>query len=68
MVKGMNNYEGKDRGRIRRRNHIARDLATPKYRQRVKEGKKPQVDDGYDWEDEVDEYFREREQEENDNE
>jgi hypothetical protein len=28
-------YEGKDKRRERRRNHIAKDLMSPKYRQRV---------------------------------
>ena len=41
MTKGMNSYEHKERRRIRRKNHIARDLADNKYRQRRREGKRP---------------------------
>ncbi len=33
--KGMNRFEDKERRKQRRHNHIARDLRTPKYRQRV---------------------------------
>ena len=58
MVKGMKQYERKDRARVRRRNHIAKDLTTPKYHQRVREGKKPFIDD-HDWQEEVDEYYAE---------
>ena len=32
---GINKYEGKDRRRERIRNHIAKDLRTPKYGQQV---------------------------------
>lgn len=32
---GLSKYEGKDRRRQRLRNHVARDLYTPKYRQRI---------------------------------
>lgn len=39
--RGLNKYEGKERRRLRRKNHVARDLHTPKYRQRTKEGKRP---------------------------
>ncbi len=35
MTKGINRYEGKDKRRQRRRNHIARDLHKSKYHQRV---------------------------------
>lgn len=35
MTRGMNNFELKDRRRQRRRNHIAKDLKTEKYRQRI---------------------------------
>lgn len=31
---GMSGYEDKERRKIRRENHIARDLRTPKYRSR----------------------------------
>lgn len=41
MTKGMNSYDSKQRRKIRRRNHVAKDLQTPKYRQRIKESKKP---------------------------
>lgn len=35
MTKGINRYEGKDKRRQRRRNHVARDLHKNKYHQRV---------------------------------
>jgi hypothetical protein len=41
---GMKSYEPKQRREQRRRNHIARDLGTPKYRQRVKKNKDPEED------------------------
>lgn len=44
---------------MRRRNHIAKDLQSPKYHQRRKEGKKPEIDD-HDWEDEVEEYYHKK--------
>lgn len=43
---GLSKFDGKDRRRQRRtyqRNHIAHDLGSPKYRQRVKERKR--IDD-----------------------
>lgn len=43
--KGINNFKGKDRRRMRLRNHIAKDLRTPKYQQRKSEGKKPKHED-----------------------
>ena len=46
----------KQKHQVRRRHHIARDLALPKFRQQVKEGKKPEIDD-HDWEEEVDEFY-----------
>lgn len=36
---GMNSYDDKRKRAMRRRNHIARDLADKKYRQRVKNKK-----------------------------
>jgi hypothetical protein len=54
MTKGMKAYDAKERRRMRIRNHIARDLGTPKYRQRVKEGKPqkpaPEIDE---WEEDL---------------
>lgn len=46
MGKGMNSYDDKRKRAMRRRNHIARDLAERKYRQRrietkTKESKYP---------------------------
>lgn len=49
---GMNKYDEKNKRRMRRRNHIARDLRQNKYRQRIKPTKKKNED----W-DEDDEYF-----------
>lgn len=40
MVSGINKYDGKDRRRQRLRNHVAKDLGSPKYRQRVMPCKK----------------------------
>lgn len=40
MGKGMNSYDDKRKRAMRRRNHIARDLAERKYRQRRVEIKK----------------------------
>lgn len=37
---GMQSYDRKQRREQRRRNHVALDLGSPKYRQRVKESKK----------------------------
>lgn len=55
MAKGLNAYEEKKRRDMRRRNHIARDLALPKFRQQVKQGKPqrppPEIDE---WSDELD--------------
>jgi hypothetical protein len=39
-VTGMRAFTGKQRREQRRRNHIAKDLATPKYKQRRVENKK----------------------------
>jgi hypothetical protein len=38
---GMRSYIGKQRREQRRRNHVAKDLGTPKYRQRIKRDVKP---------------------------
>lgn len=47
---GLNKFSDKDRRRQRRsyqRNHIAADLGSPKYRQRVKERKRVDDEEGY---------------------
>jgi len=49
MRHGMNAYSEKEKRAMRRRNHVARDLGKPKYRQRIVESKK---DVWFDWEDE----------------
>lgn len=46
-MSGMNKFEGKDRRQKRRENHIARDLRTPKCRQRRVE----EDDDDWDFKD-----------------
>lgn len=56
----LSKYEGKDRRRQRLRNHIARDLMSPKYRQRVvpmdRKRKDSENNDGTYWfEDTIDE-------------
>lgn len=48
MGRGMKSYDAKQRREQRRRNHIAYDLADRKYRQRIKENKKPK----YKWDEE----------------
>jgi len=55
-VTGLKKFGDKERRKQRRNNHIARDLMTPKYRQRVKAPKRV-ADEGrkyrdYDKEDE----------------
>lgn len=37
---GLHKFEGKEKREQRRRNHVARDLLTPKYHQRVVPDKK----------------------------
>lgn len=47
VTKGINGYEGKDKRRQRRRNHVARDLHKMKYHQRVVKPKRqepPEID------------------------
>lgn len=44
-MSGMNHFESKQRRAVRRRNHIARDLRTPKYGPRIKESKKQHMID-----------------------
>lgn len=40
LMAGLNRFSDKDRRRQRLRNHVARDLALPKYHQRVIEPKR----------------------------
>ena len=57
--KGMQSFELKQRREIRRRNHIALDLHSPKYRPRIKERKMDEEQyemDFSDWEDGYDPY------------
>lgn len=44
---GMNKYSDKQKRAMRRRNHIARDLRTRKYRQRVIKNKR--LEDSVTW-------------------
>lgn len=39
-MSGLNTYDSKQRREVRRRNHVAKDLLTPKYAPRVREVKK----------------------------
>lgn len=39
-MKGLRHYSPKEQRAVRRRNHIHRDLRTPKYEPRIKEVKK----------------------------
>ena len=47
--KGMNRFPDKERREQRRHNHIARDLRTPKYRQRVVKDKRRTNPDPFGW-------------------
>jgi hypothetical protein len=52
---GLNKLEGKDRRRHRLRNHVAKDLMSPKYRQQVVPSRKrvdSEDDDSYYFTDE----------------
>lgn len=40
VTKGMRGYNQKERRKVRMQNHVARDLNTPKYHQRIREVKK----------------------------
>ena len=44
---GMDRYDDKRKRAMRRRNHVARDLADMKFRQRIKESRKKDYD--VDW-------------------
>lgn len=51
-MSGINHYADKQKRLERRRNHIARDLRTPKYAPRVIEDKRRKIkpqDDDYEW-------------------
>lgn len=52
---GINRYEGKDRRRQRLRNHIAKDLRSPKYAPRVIPGRKLSEEPYEEYEDDNDE-------------
>jgi hypothetical protein len=53
MSKNPHRVEEKQRRELRRRNHIARDLWVPEFRQRRIERKR----DKYGWKDRIDEEF-----------
>lgn len=57
---GLNKYSEKEKRSQRRRNHIARDLATPKYHQRVMQRKRVETEHGvyFDWDETEQEDFR----------
>ena len=46
-MSGLNHFDGKQRRSVRRRNHIARDLRTPKYGPRIRELKRQHLIDEY---------------------
>lgn len=52
---GMDRYDDKRKRAMRRKNHIARDLMSPKYRQRVVKPKKKY--DDYDMDDFINGYL-----------
>lgn len=43
---GLNKYSDKDKRRERLRNHIAKDLGSPKYHQRIVERRRYEGEDG----------------------
>lgn len=45
---GLNKYSDKEKRKMRMHNHIARDLRTPKYKQR-RVGRKTRPDDYANW-------------------
>lgn len=49
-MSGMSAFDRKEKRKQRRRNHIAKDLATPKYKQRRVENKKrkPRIEEEED--------------------
>ena len=51
---GMNSYDDKRKRAVRRRNHVARDLAERKYHQRIVDSKKPKYKFLY-WDEDYDE-------------
>lgn len=54
--RGLSSYGEKERRKMRRHNHIAKDLRTPKYAMRVKEGRpKPPPPEINEWDDELNE-------------
>lgn len=59
-MKGIRSYEPKERRKVRRRNHIARDLMSPKYNQRIRE-----VDHKEDtsWRADLDDYYNKEDNE-----
>ena len=56
-MKGLNGFSQKQRRAQRRRNHIARDLRTPKYGPRIKESKKQHLIDEAHQRDAEEEYW-----------
>lgn len=51
---GIRSFEPKERRKVRRRNHVAKDLLSTKYRQRIREVK-PKEDTS--WKADVDDYY-----------
>lgn len=45
-MSGLNKFDAKDKRRQRLHNHIAKDLASPKYHQRIVERKRYESEDG----------------------
>lgn len=55
MVKGIDRYSDKEKRKVRRRNHIARDLQKAQFRQKIKEGKpKRPAPEADEWEEDID--------------
>lgn len=53
----MDRYDRKEKRKMRIRNHIARDLASPKYRQKVKQDKRKKTKSDEEWKQDVNDYF-----------
>jgi hypothetical protein len=56
---GINSYSDKERRQVRRRNHFARDLAEPKFRQRVLDKHDKKM---YNWEQDYEDWLKENDE------
>lgn len=54
-MKGIRAFDPKERRKVRRRNHIARDLMSPKYNQKIHEVGHDKNDTS--WKSDIDDYY-----------